>query len=792
MQVTVSCSDFMTGEPVDGCDVTCEVTVAPRFVEQGVIEGGPDGASRPVPMLLADDDVPDTGTGGGLVVGSGTTLPEQRDTTGEDGVVQFSFDVAAEVNRLQALHGDEPAFHDVAVLLAHTGRVAGLVRTSPRILSTTSAELAAGDVHLRRIVLVDLAKAIVGHTTAQTVRLWFQLHPDPLTGRRYDCEIDEATATGAPLHVLPVDFDRSKANTTVVDAGGLEPGHDYRYRLLLRPEGSQQPGTGRTLSVGTFRTARMEASEVTAYFGSCHKPLETAAYDPLRDLRHWRRLARRDDADMLLLLGDQVYGDRVPEPAEGERWFDGYVRRYNAFWTFQPLRDVIGSVPTYMIPDDHEVTDSWGVDESIDARRIDDAVEAIRVFQLAHGPTGREGPFHYHLRRGSVAVYMTDGRTDRGKHRDTPILGREQWAAIDRWSTSPEVADADVVVLGCSVPPALLPVEQLEDAAEAVAVGAGATGGAVLGAGIGALVGGPVGAGIGAGIGALVGGVGADIVYESVDEDLATELNAADAWTWEPNQPDLRRLLDLAFALANDTVGGRNGQRPRLVVILGGDAHFGFLHRITSDHTGGAANHSRNPQVLQLASSAIGRHPLDVSQMRALVERFGEEFTLDSEQGDHYRAERLGVLWERTLGRLHVERVGSGRTYRLHATIEGETTGLNHLVEVDLDGSPVRWTDLIGQVVATRGVPTLLRVHEIGDSIGGASDRLEDVEVVFQLDVEPGRWFGFPLRRGADEPMSRGMLDVLRMALNTGDSVRVAYRRTGLGTGEAIRVTAQT
>ncbi|MDD9206420.1 hypothetical protein PU560_08050, partial [Georgenia sp. 10Sc9-8] len=83
--------------------------MAPRFIEHVIEVHG--GGGRSVPTLLADDDVPDTGSGGGLVLGDGTTLPEKRATTGEDGVVEFSFDVVAEADRLQARHGEKPNFH---------------------------------------------------------------------------------------------------------------------------------------------------------------------------------------------------------------------------------------------------------------------------------------------------------------------------------------------------------------------------------------------------------------------------------------------------------------------------------------------------------------------------------------------------------------------------------------------------------------------------------------------------------------------------------------------------------
>lgn len=787
MQVTINCVDFQDGGPVAGCDVTCEVTLKPRFTGI-VIES--TGGGRRVPSLMAEDNIPKTKSGG-LTYGAATTLPEQRATTGKNGVVTFSFDVLTDVDRIKDEHDHLPQFHDVAVLIALTGRVAGMVRTSPHILSTTSVELLAGNVHLERLMVVDLAKAIVGHTTGQAARLWFQLHPDPLPGRRYECEIDRATPAEEPFQVHPVEFDGSNANTFVVDVSGLSPGDTYQYRLFLRPEGSREPRAGTLLTMGTFRTAVDSARDLTMYFGSCHKPADTDAYDHLRDLRLWRRLASRDDADMLLLLGDQVYGDSIPEPESGEQWLDSYIQRYNAYWTFRPVRDVIGRIPTYMIPDDHEVTDSWGVDESIRTDRIAAALEAFRIYQLAHGPTGREGALHYHIRRGPVATFMTDGRTARKYYPDAPILGWVQWSAMKRWAASPEVTNADVVVIGCAAPPAILPVEQLEDLADAAATVGGAAAGAILGAAAGFVLGGPAGIPLGASVGAFVGGVGTNVVYEVVEEDLGTKLNAADAWTWPPNQVDLKRLLDFAFDIANDTFGGRTGEHPRLVIILGGDAHIGAVHRITSDHAGDGSDHRRNPQVLQLTSSAIGRNPLHSDEMIELLERFGDDFTLDSDQGEHYRAEKLGLIIQRTLGRLQVERTGQGRTYRIHATVEGEFTTLSHLFDVDLDADRVEWKNLIGQIVATRGVPTLLRVHETGDTIGDATNRLENVEVVFQLDGQPGSWFGFPLRPGADEPLARGMLDTVRTAFNTGTPVRVAYRRTGPANGEAIRVTAQ-
>jgi hypothetical protein len=74
----------------------------------------------------------------------------------------------------------------------------------------------------------------------------------------------------------------------------------------------------------------------------------------------------------------------------------------------------------------------------------------------------------------------------------------------------------------------------------------------------------------------------------------------------------------------------------------------------------------------------------------------------------------------------------------------------------------------------TSGKITLLRVHEVGTAFGSATDRI-DVEVVFQLDSEPNKSFGFQLRNDARQAVHQGMLDLLRDALNFGWIVNSDY-----------------
>jgi hypothetical protein len=90
-------------------------------------------------------------------------------------------------------------------------------------------------------------------------------------------------------------------------------------------------------------------------------------------------------------------------------------------------------------------------------------------------------------------------------------------------------------------------------------------------------------------------------------------------------------------------------------------------------------------------------------------------------------------------------------------------------------------------VLAAEGRLSFLRVHDVGTKFGPPSDQI-DVEVVVQLDSEPGRSFGFKLRADADEAARRSMLGLLRTAFNRDRRVRLDYLRTGLDNGVLFRV----
>ncbi|MBL9035004.1 MAG: exo-alpha-sialidase [Rhodospirillaceae bacterium] len=100
---------------------------------------------------------------------------------------------------------------------------------------------------------------------------------------------------------------------------------------------------------------------------------------------------------------------------------------------------------------------------------------------------------------------------------------------------------------------------------------------------------------------------------------------------------------------------------------------------------------------------------------------------------------------------------------------------------------PPDWGAMPGGVNATIGKLTMLRVHNVGTKFGPPDDQM-DVEVVIRLDSEPGRSFGFQLRKNAEGEANEGMLALLRDAFDRDKRVRVEFIRTGCASGRIIRV----
>jgi hypothetical protein len=80
-------------------------------------------------------------------------------------------------------------------------------------------------------------------------------------------------------------------------------------------------------------------------------------------------------------------------------------------------------------------------------------------------------------------------------------------------------------------------------------------------------------------------------------------------------------------------------------------------------------------------------------------------------------------------------------------------------------------------LLENKGRITFLRVHDVGTGFGPPTDFL-DVEVVVQIDSQPGKSFGFQLRNDNNRPARQGMLDLLRDAFANNFPVLIDYNVT--------------
>lgn len=724
--------DFMDGTPVNGAEVIVTIKVIPRFRSVAPFEPEPN---EPLTVMQPRSNLAES--------------VQKQGKSDAQGKFSCSFDVSSHFQRLKTKLIDGILPTDVVAVTTVNATYGNLSKTVSfgDIRQRFGQHILNQNSTVNALVAMDFAKAIVGHTTPNSTTLWFCLHGRLNSSDRYVCQI--LSSSGSLIQEIPVVFDANKAKTSTLNVTNLQPQTLYQFRLI---------GHGRTLTKGEFKTAPpANANRISIAFGSCHLPNETEHSIPnepepslnywktLLSLKPWRTLANRDDYDLMLLIGDQIYGDNIEKINLGNTWFERYVNRYHELWNYWPMRQVLRNTPVYMTGDDHEVVDDWGVitqaeaqEQGIDlsSTRINDALKAYRIFQQSHNPGGYNGKFHYHFRWGPASIFMMDSRSQRNpavENGEYPIFGKQQWEDIEAWSKSPETLAADIIFFAAPVPIAFLPVEEVRrvvqdviDESEDVGGGLGGIIGGAIGGVAGFFIGGPVGAIAGAATGGvLLGYAGSEVgeyaANNQIGENGLADLNTRDLedmWTYGPNQKDLTRILDCLFNLANDSQQSDPTKRKRRAVfLLGGDVHSGSMHLIRSFHrqSGNSLDHKLNPLIYQVTSSAISQDPvhdktyeavishiqdgLDITECDLIAAKFdGEElvletlpqkpanFTLDSEGARKYRAEIVDLVTERNFGQITIERVSQQeRKYQVYLTVEGETKSLTQAIELNLD-----------------------------------------------------------------------------------------------------------
>jgi hypothetical protein len=205
----------------------------------------------------------------------------------------------------------------------------------------------------------------------------------------------------------------------------------------------------------TFAPSPGQPASFSFAFGSCHQPF---AVTPRTDLRLSRRagiyrpmrqaLAERD-ARFLLLIGDQVYTDRVPAldvrqlarrnpHLTDDQLLERFRLVYRGYFNDRGFRDLLSALPASSIWDDHDIFEGWGshADRKDEDERLFRAAERayVEYQQMRNsGATWDDTPSHYyHFWYGDVGFFVLDVRAMRD-FRTGELLGKGQWRAVDRF-----------------------------------------------------------------------------------------------------------------------------------------------------------------------------------------------------------------------------------------------------------------------------------------------------------------------------------------------------------------------
>ncbi len=228
---------------------------------------------------------------------------------------------------------------------------------------------------------------LVRATNATSVVIWAEL-PYPCTILLNAQPID-ATNTTQLQHVHVHTITLGGRHYVAPQLQGLRPATWYTYWLAIVTQTEHEEHIERLDEslVSCFRTmdeddesnlreplsSSISPRQLRVAYGSCRK-FVAPQVDALSAFGRW---LREHDAQkeavwphLLLLIGDQIYADQpsqevkrqYPQLESGAKTFEEFALLYEYVWTQDSdVRQVLACIPTFMIFDDHEITNNWNI-----------------------------------------------------------------------------------------------------------------------------------------------------------------------------------------------------------------------------------------------------------------------------------------------------------------------------------------------------------------------------------------------------------------------------------------------
>ena len=525
-----------------------------------------------------------------------------------------------------------------------------------------------------------LCGPLVRYVDRRSVVLWLELDEDAeldvrLAPLRNGVPMTEIRVTAWPVQVGDTWY-------AWIACGPLLPDTWYEYRILAREAGGGVdeiwPDTALTgpMPPSRFRTLPLfSITGLRVVFGSCRagfppgdaKALEEGvdALNVYADEMHAKADGREAEwPHFFLFLGDQVYGDNLsfekrrefarhpenPVRTDHATTYAEYAALYREAWTtLGRVRWMLSCIPSFMVFDDHEITDDWNITEEWVRARLRspgwqrllaEGLLAYWIYQGAGNLSPRDlrrdergrllvprfpSPFRDVTRRLTV-LFRTYTRRQRaadwGFAVDTPgtrfvfadtrmsrkLTGKRLLMNDAAWSAfASRALDARARRTVLVLPGPFLVGPPLHDlvsrVAESIEGNPPSVVGAIAGGLVGTLVAGPVG-GL---VGAIAGSVGGEYLLDKYGEDIVRK---ADIELWAAFPESFDRMLTLLERLQD----GIGTTPKRFIGLLGGDVHHSNVFR------GDFRRTRRIGSVLNLTMSPLQRHvsPDDESLLRDL------------------------------------------------------------------------------------------------------------------------------------------------------------------------------
>jgi len=296
---------------------------------------------------------------------------------------------------------------------------------------------------------------VIGKVTDTTARILIEVDSEA----QVTCD-----ATDFNNNVITQTGSFTKDRPSVFKLQGLMP--ETEYEITFRGVTANYPK-------GRVRTFGINADNLNVAAVSCNFLGRRGGSDLWADLRD--RYIMPGDIDLLLHVGDQIYGDATfaraltiiksnqpkTKKAQDEQILEAYRRLYRVWWAEPSTRDVLANVSNLMIWDDHEIRDDWGSrredsdPSSIEYRIGTLARQAYREYQrqLWEDSPHSDVEHHFHV-WGTIGVLFTDLRGGRSFTRDAarPYLSTRQWDDIVKALQTGVFSNVRALIVVTSVP----------------------------------------------------------------------------------------------------------------------------------------------------------------------------------------------------------------------------------------------------------------------------------------------------------------------------------------------------